>query len=507
MSALKKLIGQTAIYGSSSIIGRFLNYLLTPFYVHIYSNEQYGIITEMYAYVAFLVVFLTYGMETALFRFSTNKPNERKSIYSNTLFSITATSSVFILIASLFSNDIAILLKYPDHAEYIIWFSLIVGIDAISAIPLANLRLKEKAKKFALINFLNVGINIGLNLFFLVYCKQIYEGGNPNWIVNQFYDPQVGVGYVFISNLISSFVKFIVLIPEMNFQGGFDFSIIREMLKYAYPMLLVGLAYVVNETLDRAMLKELLYRQYLNEIPEITSSQALIKAQSANGIYGANYKITMIISMFIQAFRYASEPFFFRDQSNEKSKETLSKVMNYFVITLVFIFLVITLYLHLFKYFIPNESYWIGLKVVPILLAANICLGLYTNVSMWYKLADKTIYGALISFIGVIITLSINLLFIPKYGYVASAYATLICYGTMMIIGYVLGQIYYPIPYSIKKICIYICVGFGLYYVSEKFNPSVGYDLFTYLYHGLLLLIYLVIVLIMERPKFNFKSV
>ena len=335
----------------------------------------------------------------------------------------------------------------------------------------------------------------------------MYDSGNSNWIVNQFYEPQVGVGYVFISNLIASLVKFIVLLPEMNFRGGFDFSIIKEMLKYAYPMLLVGLAYVVNETLDRAMLKELLYRQYLTEIPEITSSQALIKAQSANGIYGANYKITMIVSMFIQAFRYASEPFFFRDQSNEKSKETLSKVMNYFVITLVFIFLVITLYLHLFKYFIPNESYWIGLKVVPVLLAANICLGLYTNVSMWYKLADKTIFGALISFIGVVITLSINLVFIPKYGYVASAYATLICYGTMMVVGYVLGQMYYPIPYNLKKICTYICVGFGLYYVSEKFNPSIGYDLFTNLYHGLLLVVYVVMVFIIERPKLKLKSI
>ena len=202
MSALKKLIGQTAIYGSSSIIGRFLNYLLTPFYVHIYSNEQYGIITEMYAYVAFLVVFLTYGMETALFRFSTSKPDKKKSIYSNTLFSITTTSSIFILLASLFSNDIAVLLKYPDHAEYIIWFSLIVGIDAISAIPLANLRLKEKAKKFALVNFLNVGVNIGLNIFFLVYCKQAFESGQSNWIIDNFYNPEIGVGYVFISNLI-----------------------------------------------------------------------------------------------------------------------------------------------------------------------------------------------------------------------------------------------------------------------------------------------------------------
>ncbi len=507
MNALKKLIGQTAIYGSSSIIGRFLNYLLTPFYVHIYSNEQYGIITEMYAYVAFLVVFLTYGMETALFRFSTNRPQQKKSIYSNTLFSITTTSSVFILIASLFSNDIAILLKYPDHSEYIIWFSLIVGIDAISAIPLANLRLKEKAKKFAIVNFLNVGINISLNLFFLVYCKQIVDSGNTNWIVNHFYEPEVGVGYVFISNLIASLVKFLILLPEMNFRGKFDFIIIKDMLKYAYPMLLVGLAYVVNETLDRAMLKEILYRQYLNEVPEIGSSQALINAQSANGIYGANYKITMIISMFIQAFRYASEPFFFKDQSNDKSKETLAKVMNYFVITLVFIFLIITLYLHLFKYFIPNESYWVGLKVVPILLAANICLGLYTNISMWYKLAGKTIYGAIISFIGVAITLTINFLFIPKFGYVASAYATLFCYGTMMVLGYILGQVHYPIPYDLKKIFIYLFCGFTLYFVSEEFNPTIRYGISTYLFHSFLMITYILVVLIIEKPKIKFKSV
>ena len=321
MSALKKLIGQTAIYGSSSIIGRFLNYLLTPFYVHIYSNEQYGIITEMYAYVAFLVVFLTYGMETALFRFSTNSPKKKNTIYANTLFSLTTTSSIFILLATFFSQDIANLLKYPEHAEYIIWFSLIVGIDAISAIPLANLRLKEKAKKFAMVNFLNVGVNIGLNIFFLVYCKQAFESGQSNWIIDNFYNPEIGVGYVFISNLIASLIKFGVLIPEMNFRGNFDFSIIKDMLKYAFPMLLVGLAYVINETLDRAMLKEILYQQYLIESPEIGQSDALIKAQSANGIYGANYKITMIISMFIQAFRYASEPFFSKISLIETQKK------------------------------------------------------------------------------------------------------------------------------------------------------------------------------------------
>ena len=265
MSSIKKLIGQTAIYGSSSIVGRFLNYLLTPFYVHIYTNEQYGIITEMYAYVAFLVVFLTYGMETALFRFSTNNIAERTKVYSNTLFSLATTSTVFIIVLSVFSEDIANFLKYYDHEEYIIWFSLIVGLDAVSSIPLANLRLQEKAKKFALVNFLNVGINIGLNLFFLVYCKQHFDSGNENWITDTFYKPEIGVGYVFLSNLIASILKFIYLLPEMNFKGEFDFSIIRKMLQYASPMLLVGLAYVINETLDRAMLKTILFEKYSRE--------------------------------------------------------------------------------------------------------------------------------------------------------------------------------------------------------------------------------------------------
>ena len=252
------------------------------------------------------------GWKQLYFDFLLITQKKKNTIYANTLFSLTTTSSIFILLATFFSQDIANLLKYPEHAEYIIWFSLIVGVDAISAIPLANLRLKEKAKKFALVNFLNVGVNIGLNMFFLVYCKQAFESGESNWIIDNFYNPDIGVGYVFISNLIASLIKFGVLIPEMTFRGNFDLSIIKDMLKYAFPMLLVGLAYVINETLDRAMLKEILYQQYLIESPKIEQSEALIKAQSANGIYGANYKITMIISMFIQAFRYASEPFFQR---------------------------------------------------------------------------------------------------------------------------------------------------------------------------------------------------
>ena len=263
MSSIRKLINQTAIYGTSSIIGRFLNFLLTPLYALQFSNEQYGIITEMYAYVAFLVIFLTYGMETAFFRFSTTNKKGKINIYSNTLYSLITSSAIFVAMATIFSQNIADWLKYPNHKEYIIWFSLIVSLDAVSSIPLAKLRLQEKAKKFALVNLLNVGVNIFLNLFFLIYCKEAYENGYQNWITENLYNPEIGVGYVFISNLFASIIKFGVLMPIMSFKGPFDFTVLKEMISYAAPMLLVGLAYVVNETLDRAMLKSILFNQYL----------------------------------------------------------------------------------------------------------------------------------------------------------------------------------------------------------------------------------------------------
>ena len=361
--------------------------------------------------------------------------------------------------------------------------------------------MEEKAKKFALVNILNVAVNIFLNLFFLIYCKEAYESGQQNWILKYLYNSEIGIGYVFISNLIASIIKFSVLIPVMNFKGSFDFTILKQMIKYASPMLLVGLAYVINETLDRAMLKSLLFNQYLENGEAKTENEALSMALSQNGIYGANYKITMIVSMFIQAFRYASEPFFFKNQSDKNSKETLAKVMNYFVIVLVFTFLVMTLFLHLFKYFIPNPIYWSGLKVVPILLAANICLGIYTSLSIWYKLSQKTIYGAIISIIGVLITLLINFIFIPKYGYEASAYATLACYGSMVIISYFTGQFHYKVPYDLKKIFIYFIVGGLIYWVSLDFNANINYSFNEYCFHIFLVLTYLFLVYFLERPK------
>jgi O-antigen/teichoic acid export membrane protein len=291
--------------------------------------------------------------------------------------------------------------------------------------------------------------------------------------------------------------------PTMSFKGTFDFTILKEMISYAGPMLLVGLAYVVNETLDRAMLKSILFNQYLENGDAENSSQALSMALSQNGIYGANYKISMIVSMFIQAFRYASEPFFFKNETSKNSKDTLAKVMNYFVVILVFTFLVMTLFLHLFKYFIPNADYWDGLKVVPILLGANIFLGIYTSLSIWYKLSEKTIYGAIISIIGVLITLVINFIFIPVYGYEASAYATLFCYGSMMIISYFFGQYHYKVPYNLKKIIIYFIAGGVLYWLSLDFDASTNFSLEQYGFHVFLLACYIVLVYFVERATNN----
>jgi len=522
MSTIKKLAGQTVIYGASSMIGRFLNFLLTPLYTatFVFTAEQFGIITEMYAYVAFLVVFLTYGMETAFFRYSTMNKNEGEKVYSNALFSLTSTTTIFILLAIIFSQDIANWLRYPDHAEYIVWFAILVGLDALGAVPLAKLRQEGRAKRFALIQFANVGVNVILNLFFIacVFSTNYLLDPNPepsrfewvthiiyntetnelNWFFNLVYDPKTGVGYVFIVNLIASIVKFLLLTPFMNFRGEFDWKLLKHMLKYAYPMLFVGLAGIVNETLDRSMLKRMLTSQYMESGQSIT--EATTNSLVQLGIYGANYKITMFLAMFIQAFRYAAEPFFFNQEKEKNSKHVIAKVMTYFIIVAVVIFLGLDLFLPILKYFTPNKVFWVGLKIVPILLLANVCLGIFVNLSIWYKLSSKTTYGAYISVLGALITISLNFIFIPVYGYVASAWATLACYASMMIISYFLGQRHYAIPYNLKKIGIYLGLGIILFLIKVPFEPYASYDWYVYLYHFALIMIFITVAYFLEKP-------
>ena len=462
MSILKKLAGQTAIYGLSSIVARFFNYLVVPLHTTVFLPQQYGVITEMYAYVAFLIVMLTYGMETAYFRFSTKEGSDPNTIFSTVLSSLVSSTAMFILMAIIFAQPIAEWLMYPNNKEYVVWFAIIVGLDAISSIPLARLRTENKAKTFAGINIANVLVYVGFNLFYLSYCLPLVEGGGGNWLTDTFYDPGTGVGYVFIANLIASVVKFALLAPTMlRSLTKPQLALLKPMLAYSLPLLVAGLAGMMNEMFDRVMLKRLLY-------PILGEQQAMYQL----GVYGACYKLSILITLMIQAFRYAAEPFFFSQAKEEGSKELYAKIMTYFVWVLAGTFLFVMLYIDLFKYFIPNEEYWEGLKVVPILLMANIFLGIYYNQSVWYKLTEKTSYGAGLAIFGAIITLVLNMVFIPKYGYMASAWATLICYASMMIASYFLGRKYYPVPYELGKIGAMIGVAALLYWATLALNIS-----------------------------------
>jgi len=488
MQALKKLAGQTAIYGLSSIIGRFLNYLLVPLHVVQFTTDQYGVITEMYAYVAFLVVLLTYGMETGFFRFANKEGNNPNHIFSTAITSVLLSSSLFILLAFKFNQGIANWLRYPNHSEYVSWFVLIVGLDAISSIPLARLRSLNKAKVFALVNLSNVAINIGLNLFFIAYCMPAYKAGVSNFFVDTFYNPEIGVGYVFISNLIASIFKFLILGPFMRIMNWrIDVDMLKKMLWYSIPLLFAGLAGIVNETLDRILLKRLL-------IDDLGPLETL----SQLGIYGACYKVSIIISLFIQAFRYAAEPFFFSYAKEQNSKQTYAKIMNYFVLVCCVIFLGVLLYIDFIKYFIPNQDYWVGLKVVPILLLANICLGIYYNQSIWYKMTDKTMYGAYIALGGALITVVLNLVLIPIYGYIGSAWATLICYLSMVLFSYVLGHRHYPIPYQVFRVLFYVGIALGIYFVSIQLNFDPG--ALKYAIHASFILGFVALAMFIEKP-------
>lgn len=450
MGSLRKLASQTAIYGMSSIIGRMLNYLLVPIYTRVFITSEYGIVNEMYAYVSFLVVILTYGMETGFFRFSELEKDKDK-VYTTTLISLLISSSAFILIATFFAQPIASTLRYPNNSEYVIWFALIVSLDALSNIPFAKLRAQNRPVKFATIKFINILTNIGLNLFFILLCPYMLKHNIAPEFVDLVYKGKVGVGYIFIANLISSIVTVVLLLPEIfSIKLKFDFTLWKKMMTYGMPLLIVGFAGIINETMDRILLKYLLP-------PNISMAQL--------GIYGACYKISIMMSIFIQAFRFAAEPFFFAQAKEKNAKELYAKVMNYFIIACALIFLTITLYIDIVKFFV-GKDYYEGLPVVPILLLANLCLGIYFNLSIWYKLTGQTRFGAYLSVAGAVITLLLNFWWIPIFGYMGSAWATLICYASMMIASYFFGQKYYYVKYRIKRNLFYIFYAIIIYLIS-----------------------------------------
>ena len=487
MSTLKKLVGQTAVYGLSSIIGRFLNYLLTPLYTYQFVSQEYGVVTEMYAYVAFLIVMLTYGMETAFFRHA-GKEGDKLRVFSAALTPIIVTSTVFMLVCTAFSESMASFISYPDHSEYVTWFAIIVGLDAISSIPLARLRLENKATRFAVVNLSSIALNIGLNLFFIAYCKVLYDKGISNYLIEHFYNPSIGIGYIFIANLAASVFKVLLLLPSLKgLTFNVDRDLMRTMFRYATPLLVVGLAGIANENLDRILLKYLL----LDDLGlEATMSQV--------GIYGACYKVSVLITLMVQAYRYAAEPFFFSKSDEVNAREIYAKMMKYFVAVCLAVYLVLMVNIDSVMLFV-GEEYRVGAGIVPILLMANIFLGIYYNLSVWYKLTDKTVYGAYIALGGAGLTVLFNLLFIPVIGFMGSAWATLICYLSMSIVSWYLGRRYYRIDYALGRIGLYLVVALSFtasyLYAKSSFTQSVT------LFGNLALLLILATFLALERPK------
>lgn len=464
MNPLKKLASQTAIYGLPTIVARLLNYLLTPIITYNFSPEEFGVNTSAYSYVAFLLVFLTYGMETALFRFSQTELDKNK-VYTTALVSVLCSSVVFILFASLFSGPISDLVKFTGHPEYIVWFAWIIGLDALAQIPFAKLREQGRAKRFALIRSVFIAVNILLTLFFVLFCKYVHASEDSVFkpFVEAVYDPSIGIGYLFISNLIACVVQLLLLSPEfLRFGFVFDSPLWKKMMRFALPLLIAGLAGMVNETLDRILLTYML--------PEEV-------AMSQTGIYGACYKISIIMTIFIQTFRYAAEPFFYSHAREKEPQKMYATVMNYFVIACSLIFLGTMMNIYWIQDFVDKE-YQSGIAVVPILLIANMCLGIFFNQSIWYKLSGQTHYGALLTIFGALITIGLNLYWIPRIGYMGSAWATLICYASMMVASYLLGNKHYPVNYDLKRILGYLGLSLTLYVISIYIQTdSAGFNL------------------------------
>lgn len=496
MGRLTSLVKETAIYGVSSILGRMLNWLLVPLYTQYLLPAEYGIVTELYAYAAFLLIIYTYGMETAFFRFTNKLENKHKFILNQSQASVLVSSILLSTMLILFATPIINYLEYPGKEKYIIWFSVILAIDAIVAIPFANLRLQQKAKRFAWIKLVNIFLNIGFNLFFIVLCTYIVKQSQESSLkilITRFFDQNELVDYIFISNLIASSAMLFIFFKEIiKIRFKLNWNLLMEMYRYAFPIMIMSLAGVTNEMLSRAVLKKWLpegfYPGYSN--------------QAALGIFGAAYKLSVFMTLSIQAFRYAAEPFFFSRAKDKDSRELFGSVMFWFVVFGSIILVVIVLNLDIIGFlFLRNEAYWDGLIVVPILLLANLFLGIYYNLSIWFKLTDKTYYGTFISTGGAGLTIILNYIFIPIWGYLGSSIATLVCYLSMVVFSYFLGKKHYPVPYKIGKYLFYIILALIFSYLG--FNNPEDFTIKFKLYQFTLILLYMVIVILLERKQFR----
>lgn len=493
---LKKLAGQTAIYGVSSILGRMLNWLLVPLHTRIFAEADYGTVTELYSYVAFLNILYTYGMETAYFRYVKESNQHPDTVYNTAFASLTASGLFMSAILIAMAQPIAMALQYPDNSEYIVYFGLILALDTLVTIPFARLRYEEKATRFATLRLINIGINVGLNVFFFIVCPRM--SGSP--VFDALYDPNVGIGYIFLSNLIAALVTFLMLVPDMARATLYsrtwrvlDAQLWRKMVIYALPLLVVGFAGTINEMLDRILFK------HLYPADTTTTLQQL-------GIYGACYRLCIIMSLFTQAYRFAAEPFFFAQSNRENAPQVYADSMKYFVIVGLTVLVGVPFFMDLVKLLIGSR-YHEGLGVVPILLLSHLLLGIYYNLSIWYKLTNHTTWGAIISVGGSLLTIALNIALIPRYGYWGAAIANLVCYSAMTIVSYIWGQKYYPIPYNLGRIAVYTAVAMGLIALNEwVLQPSHIAKLDLYAIRLVLLTAFLSAIIWYERKTTALQS-
>jgi O-antigen/teichoic acid export membrane protein len=453
LSNIKKLAGQTMWYGVSSIAARFLNYLLTPFLTEALTKADYGKMSLVYSALPVLNILFTYGMETAFFRF-TNKDADKKTIYNTAATSIFISTILFGYTLLFFNDTLAQIAGVGNYPELIKLSIFIIMLDTFTVIPFAKLRLDGKPRKYAFIKVAGILINIFFTFFFLLWCRdKVAEDPNSYW--GNFYSTKHNpVYYIVLANLLQAAITLLLLYKEiLAVKFRIDGTVWKQLLKYAAPLIIVGLGGVINEVMDRQMLH--------TWVPGTVTFK-----EEQVGIYSACYKLSILISLFVQAFRMGAEPFFFKQAEGENPQRTYARVMKFFVIVISIMFLVVALYLPLWKYFIASK-HWEGLKIVPILLLANMFLGIYYNLSIWYKLGNKTSAGAYITLTGAAITIAINYFFIPRFGYMACAWATFFCYGSMMVFSFAWGQKEYRVPYAWKKLCAYMVIAVLLFFVHK----------------------------------------
>ena len=477
MAGMKGLFKDTAIYGLSSMLGRFINWFLTPFYTFYLAKAELGALSNYYAGTALILILLIMGLETGFFRFAGNPDEDKNRVYSTCITMVTVMSLLFVGAVAIWMNPIANFIGAAAHPDYVMYLAVIIACDAISSIPFVYLRLNNHPWKFAAIKLFSIGLNIVLNLFFIVLCPILVQKGYGNSIA-WFYREDYNLGYVLLSNLISSAVT-LLLLGRFIFavKYVFDHPLMKRIMRYSAPLIVLGLAGVMNQHLDK-----LIYPYILTDDP--TAWEQL-------GVYAANAKIAVILVMFTQAFRYAFEPFIFSKHAGQDKRSAYADATKYFVISGLFIFLAVIFYIDIVKQLI-HSSYHEGLKVVPIIMLADLFNGVFFNLSLWYKLTDRTKWGAWFSLMGLVIIAIGNVVFVPIYGYMACAWSAFVCYLLLMLVSYFMGQHYYPVPYNLKRIALYSVLAMVLWGVSELVVPDALW--IRLLFNTLLLGIYVVVV-------------